>query len=215
MQSTTKPATKPIDVLSGEHRVIEVVLDAVERIAESARKTRKLDVESAQSALKFIRNFADRCHHGKEEELFFKKLHERGMPRGVGPVAVMLDEHEIGRRLVRDMGQAVEACERGDADAVTKFADRASEYVELLRDHIAKEDGVLFPMGDAMLRDEDRAALFESFAKFEVADMGAGVHQEMEAIATSLAARYGVAPAADRGAPSGGGCCHGAHGSCH
>lgn len=206
---------KPVEILSGEHRVIEVVLDALERIAESARKQRKLDLEPAKSALKFIRNFADRCHHGKEEDLLFTKLYERGMPRGVGPVAVMLDEHEIGRRYVRDMLNALEACERGEVAAVLTFADRASEYVELLRDHIAKEDGVLFPMADAMLRDEDREVLLAAFGRFEIADMGAGVHQEMEGIAASLAARYGVAPASERGAPTGGGCCHGAHGSCH
>ena len=98
---------KPIDILSNEHRVIEVVLDALERLADESRKSRKLELEPAKNALKFIRNFADRCHHGKEEDLLFTKIYERGMPRGVGPVAVMLDEHELGRRYVRDMLAAV------------------------------------------------------------------------------------------------------------
>jgi hemerythrin-like domain-containing protein len=206
---------KPTDILSGEHRVIEVVLDVLERMASEARAYAKLDVATAKSALEFIRNFADRCHHGKEEDLLFAKLHELGMPRGVGPVAVMLDEHEIGRKLVRDMVGAIERVERGDATAVGTFADRASDYVELLRDHIAKEDGVLFPMAEAMLRDDQRPALLEAFRRFEVADMGAGTHERMERIAAELAARYGVALASARGAPTSGGCCHGAHGSCH
>lgn len=205
---------KPTEILSSEHRVIEVVLDALERIAEDARRERRLDVESAKSALTFIRNFADRCHHGKEEERLFVKLYERGMPRGVGPIAVMLDDHEAGRRLVREMGAAVDAYERHDSSALQTFADKANEYVELLRDHIGKEDGVLFPMAEAMLRDEDRAQVLADFATFEAADMGAGTHEAMEHIATTLAKRFQLTPSSERGAAAVGGCCHGAHGSC-
>ncbi|MBI5432382.1 MAG: hemerythrin domain-containing protein [Planctomycetes bacterium] len=206
---------KPTDILSAEHRVIEVVLDALEHLFADTRRTGVIELESAKSALTFICNFADRCHHGKEEDLLFTKIYERGMPRGVGPVAVMLDEHELGRRYVRDMLAAVEAFERGDRAAAGTFADRAAEYVELLREHIAKEDGVLFPMAEAMLRDEDRTQLLAAFQRFEVTDLDAGTHQEMEKLAARLAERYGVTPAAQRTPATAGGCCHGAHGSCH
>ncbi|MCC6406130.1 MAG: hemerythrin domain-containing protein [Planctomycetes bacterium] len=206
---------KPTDILSAEHRVIEVVLDALEHLIVDTRRTGVLELESAKSALKFIRTFADRCHHGKEEDLLFTKIYERGMPRGVGPVAVMLDEHELGRRYVRDMLAAVDAFERGDHAAARPFADHAADYVELLRDHIAKEDGVLFPMAEAMLRDEDRAQLVAAFQRFEITDLDAGTRQEMESLAARLAERYGVTPADQRTAPTAGGCCHGAHGSCH
>ena len=197
---------RPTDILSGEHRVIEQVLDCVEALAAQARRG-QLDGERAEQALEVLRTFADRCHHGKEEDLLFAWMAQRGMPTHVGPVAVMLDEHRSGRALIARMQAAVAG---GEAQA---FAAAALQYVDLLRDHIAKEDGVLFPMAESMLDDGGREQLLAAFRAFEHEGLGEGVHERMLALADGLAEHFGVALAAARGpATAGHGCC--GHGGC-
>jgi len=199
---------RPTDILSSEHRVIEQVLDCLEALAGKARDEGRLDVGRAETALEILRTFADRCHHGKEEERLFPMLVARGMSTQFGPIAVMLDDHRAGREHIARMVAAAAA-----ADAA-RFVPAALGYIHLLREHIAKEDGVLFPMAESMLDQAARETLLESFRVFERDDLGAGTHERMLALADELADHYGVLKAAERGlsgvAP---GSC--GHGGCH
>ena len=207
---------RPTDVLISEHRVIEQVLDCLEAIAADALEARRIERGPAGEALEVLSTFADRCHHGKEEERLFPAMERRGFPRDVGPMAMMLHEHEIGRAAIREMRRALEQADEAPEEAARRFHRHANDYVGLLREHIAKEDGVLFPLAESILRDEDRRALLAEFERFEHDDLGPDVHARMIALADGLADRYEVAKAAQRGSlPAGGGCCgHSAHG-CH
>ncbi len=202
---------KVTDILRSEHEVILGVLGALEELAARAGSGRGLDRESAAQALDFLRNFADRCHHGKEEQHFFPALVARGLPREVGPLAVMLGEHVEGRALIARMGDAL-ALDASKPNAASEFAVAAQAYVTLLRDHIDKENGVLFPMGDGMLSDEQQTALLRSVESFEHLDMGAGTHERYLASARELCERMGV-PSTVHGSAPAGGCC-GHHTSC-
>jgi len=192
---------RPTDILSGEHRVIEQVLDCLAALSEQAAQSAALDTARAAQVLEVLRTFADRCHHGKEEDLLFKRMGERGMPTHVGPIGVMLSDHEAGREYIARMGLACESANAAD------FSKAGLSYVELMRDHIAKEDGVLFPMAESMLDEAGRAELVEAFRNFEHEDLGAGTHERMLAIADELADHYGVALAASRSASGTAGCC--------
>ena len=198
----------PTQILKAEHEVILNVLDCLEKLAAA----RELDIASAWEILDFLAAFADRCHHGKEEECLFPKLVERGLPREVGPLAVMLGEHDQGRAAVRSMRAALDALEHGDLAATARFAAHARAYVELLRDHIAKENGVLFPMADGMLGPADQSDVLAKFGQVEAHDMGSGTHERYLALAEVLSQRLGVDPA-KRPIPQVGACC--GHGGCH
>ncbi len=183
---------RPTEILSAEHRVIERVLDCLDRIAARATEREVLDVRSTQNVLRVLRTFADACHHGKEEKLLFPRMEARGMPRHVGPLAVMLEEHELGRRAVRALTEAVEAVMGGNKAGIALFAHHAREFTDLLRDHIAKEDEILFPMAESMFTAEDRAQLLKAFESVEHDDVGPGVHEEMLALVEGLCRDYQV-----------------------
>lgn len=185
--------TKATDILRNEHEILLDVLLALETISEPAARGELLDQQSAREILDFLRGFGDRCHHGKEEQIFFPALAARGLPRGVGPLAVMMAEHDQGRELIARMAAALADAEQGKPGAAACFAAAATTYVELLRDHIDKENGVLFPMGDGMLSEENQGALLFAFEHFEHADMGAGVHERFLDIASGLSERLGLA----------------------
>lgn len=165
------------DQLKEEHKVIERMLDVLRVASDRLERGEEVSMDVFREAVDFIRNFADRCHHGKEEETLFPVLEERGIPREGGPIGVMLTEHEQGRGFVGALTEAVERYARGDEAAKAVIIENARGYVNLLRQHIPKEDTVLFPMVDRLLGDEDQRRLLERFEEVEEERIGKGKHQ--------------------------------------
>jgi hemerythrin-like domain-containing protein len=183
---------EPTTILSNEHRVIEIMLSVLEKLADKALADKILDRQSAGEAVDFIRNFADRCHHGKEETHLFVAMVKKGIPKEGGPVGQMLFEHEQGRAFVRGMADSIETGAQGNEKAVKEFVENALGYVELLRAHIHKEDHILFPMASRILDSEDKMQLLEKFESVESEHMGQGTHDKYIRIAENLADRFGV-----------------------
>ncbi|TAH36417.1 MAG: hemerythrin [Planctomycetota bacterium] len=193
MQATST-ATRATWILRAEHEIILTVLDCLEKVADNSTRAGALDRRSAHDILDFLGTLADRCHHGKEERCLFPALVKKGLPQDAGPVAVMLAEHEQGRAAIAGMRAAVVACGRKDSQAVERFNAHARAYVQLLREHIAKENNVLFPMADGMLTEAEQAALLREFGDVETSDLGAGTHEHYLLLAEDLVQRLGVIP---------------------
>ena len=158
------------------------------REAQRIQDSGQVNVEKTEQVVDFIRNFADRCHHAKEEDLLFVRLQERGMPAQGGPIGVMLMEHAEGRRLVKAVVEALPDAARGDPQAVAAVRNSLLGYTRLLRAHINKEDNVLYPMGEGILTPEDQQWLAEEFDRVEAEEIGAGVHEKYHGLAHALAA---------------------------
>jgi len=177
--------------LEHEHRVIEQVVLALEGMAEQLEAGRGLSRERAERALEVLQSFADKCHHGKEEQHLFKTLEARGVPRDTGLVAELLHEHGEARRHVRTMARAlVGACENDPQDGPL-FALHARGYVRVIRPHIEKEDTVLFPMADETLTPEDDAKVMEGYEAIERQVIGEGMHEKYARWAHDLAEQPG------------------------
>lgn len=183
---------KPTQILSDEHRIIEVILESLQQFVTHSRTAVSVDRDTAEKFIDFIRTFADGCHHGKEEDHLFVMLEEKGAPREHGPVGVMLYEHTLGRSYVRGMADSLPQAAAGDAAAVTSFCENAQNYISLLRAHIMKEDQILFPLADRMLTEEDQSRLQASFTHVESHDMGEGTHTRYLEMALSLANKFNV-----------------------
>jgi hemerythrin-like domain-containing protein len=139
------------DILMQEHRAIEQVLDALARGAERLQAGGAARPGLFLEAADFVREFADGCHHRKEEDVLFEAMVASGFPRDGGPIGVMLAEHEEGRSLVRALGGAAHRLAAGDAAARSELVGSVGAYVDLLRQHIQKEDQVLYRMAHQVL----------------------------------------------------------------
>lgn len=177
----------PIEILKHEHEVILMVLDAAQREAETIENTGKVDAARIGKFLDFFRNFADRCHHAKEENHLFRRMIERGFPSEAGPIAVMLAEHDQGRVHLKAVEESLALASSGDASAAAKVRDHLIGYAELLRQHIDKENNVLYVMADQILAEQDQSALSEAFDRVEAEDMGEGTHEKFHRLAHELA----------------------------
>lgn len=176
-------AQKATQLLSDEHRVIERVVEAVDSMAGKPIAA----LEPWKKALDFIRHFADQCHHLKEEKILFPAMEEHGIPNDGGPIGMMLVEHEEARAFVRSMLAAISLIETGNAAAKDSLAGSARAYCRLLREHIRKEDEILFPMADEAIPAEEQRQLLSTFETHEAEEMGVGVHEKYLQLAAELA----------------------------
>lgn len=173
-----------IQILKNEHRLIEKVIGVLEGMVRSSRKGEGLSMERLKKILQFTRIFIDRCHHGKEEVCLFPCLEKRGIPREGGPIGVMLQEHEMGRRLVQQIEQNESTKSAQSADR--QLLSLCEAYVQLLTQHITKEDHVLFELADRLMTEEDAAQVLQEFDRVEEERVGPGVHDEMHKLSEEI-----------------------------
>jgi hemerythrin-like domain-containing protein len=178
---------RPTETLMHEHQIILIALGAAEREVASIGATGQVHTDRIEKMLDLFPNFADRCHHAKEEKLLFVRMGERGVPVQGGPVAVMLHEHEMGRAFLRAAAEALPQARAGDAGAIVALRDALGGYTRLLKAHIAKEDTILFPMADRLFGPEDQSELEEAFERVEAEEIGQGVHDRYHQMAHDLA----------------------------
>jgi hemerythrin-like domain-containing protein len=174
------------DELMHEHRIIERVLDALETAAGHLESGHPVRPEFFLEAADFIAGFADGCHHKKEEGVLFGAMIESGLPRFDGPLDMFLDEHVQGRAFTRGMRDAARQLEAGDAGARAAVISNARRYVALLRDHIIKEDEMLFRMADEMFSAERQRSVLRDFERVEREDVGPMAHEKFHALAEKL-----------------------------
>lgn len=169
----------PIAVLKHEHRFIEKVVGALGRLAPSAAIAETASVDTLREIVRFMREFADQCHHAKEEDLLFPAVEEKGVPESGCPLGALREEHKKGRTLVAALAEATESLAAQKPDAASVLTDTVGEITKLYTNHIWKEDEMVFPMLDRLFSEDERAALFERFEKAEE-EIGA----DHEALAT-------------------------------
>jgi hemerythrin-like domain-containing protein len=177
--------SRAIDDLRHEHEAILFTLKVLERMIGLIGEGTMREGGDALALLGFLKEFADKCHHGKEEGILFPALEKAGIRKTGGPIGVMLEEHEAGRGHIRRMEEAL-----GKKDGLPAFALEAGAYIDLLRAHIAKENEVLFPMGEKVLSAQDLEAVYEGFEAHEERVIGAGRHEELHAMLDVFDKRY-------------------------
>ncbi|MEK6885945.1 MAG: hemerythrin domain-containing protein [Nanoarchaeota archaeon] len=152
--------SKTSKMLSKEHEYILKVIAAIKNEEENMLAG-KINATFLREAIEFIRNYADKLHHAKEEDILFKEFEKDASCNSCNPVPQMLHEHEIGREYVKNMEQGI------NEKNPKKIIENALGYCRLLEEHISKEDSVLYPMTEETIT---KKALEEMYKKFEQID---------------------------------------------
>jgi hemerythrin-like domain-containing protein len=163
-----------IDIMVEEHKNIKRVLKVIRNLCIRIVYGEEVNQEGFRMAIDFIRNYADKHHHNKEEEILFKKMSEElGDAIKNGPIFGMLSEHDLGRLFVKNLEQALDKVQNGEKDSRVDVIANAIAYTDLLHRHIDKEDNALYQFGaknlsEEALKDvEKRCQEVESIAKKE------------------------------------------------
>jgi hemerythrin-like domain-containing protein len=182
---------KPIQDLIAEHEAVKLTLRILDKICDNIEQTGMIShPEHLNQLIEFFSVFVDKCHHGKEEELLFPALEASGIPRERGPIGVMLAEHRQGRDHIQKMKAAMSQYNEGDRNAAAELVKNARGYIALLRQHIDKENNVLFPMGDNRLSEKKKAELWEGFETIETQKIGTGRHEAFHKMIEYLESVY-------------------------
>ncbi len=179
---------KATEILMNEHRLIEQALDCLEEAAGRLEDGEEISPDFFIDAAEFVAGFADGSHHRKEEDILFVAMTEKDMPADTGPVAVMLHEHEEGRRFTAGFRSAAEQMKTGDdaPGATMEVIRNAFDYVNLLREHIIKEDNVLFPMADQVISADSMQVVSSEFDLILAEDTENGTVAKYEALVEKL-----------------------------
>lgn len=180
----------PTDQLKDEHQGILLMLRILEKVCSKIDARESVNPDHLEGIVEFFRVFADRCHHGKEEDLLFPEMEKSGISREHGPIGVMLMEHDQGRAYVRAMGEAVAGYKKGDVSALSEFSKNARNYITLLTQHINKENNILFPMGEKAIPEKKQEELVEAFEDLERKKIGEGTHEAFHKLLNQLQEIY-------------------------
>jgi len=180
---------KATQQLKDEHEGIRAMLNILEKVSEKLERTGAVEKEHFDGILEFLETFVDRCHHAKEEDVLFPAMVALS-DEARAPNAAMRAEHATGRGYVRSMSRAYAAHVEGDVPSSRDITENARAYVSLLRDHIVKENDVLFEVVDKTFSHEKQDELFEGFERIEEERIGRGKHEEFHGLLDKLGAIY-------------------------
>jgi len=186
---------KAIEVLMNEHRLIEQVLGSLETFTSEVEGGLGPERPLLLDYGAFFRGFADACHHGKEEDILFQRMTERGFSRESGPVAVMLHEHRVGRGHVSVLHEAGGGSGPLASVETELVLEHAGAFIPLLRAHILKEDRILYPMAVRLLTGPELDAMETDFEAFEARMRADGSYDRLRGLADRLSASFRPDPA--------------------
>jgi hemerythrin-like domain-containing protein len=145
--------------LENDHVQILKLIDVMNEMV----KLPDANTEHLEEVVELIQKFADGLHHAKEENLLFPLMAEKGFSMQQGPVAVMLMDHEEGRRFVRGIAENIRLYKDGRLSALNLVYANMMGYADLLTSHIGKENNILFRMADNVFTSEDNRSLIDEF----------------------------------------------------
>jgi len=158
----------------------------------NSQNERNLNVKNLEKIVDFVKNFADKYHHLKEEDELFMEMERFGMPREGGPIGVMLHEHDEGRKYIKNATQCVEKFKSGDTSVFGQIKDNLLNYCTLLTNHIYKENKILYPMAERILPANVQSQMSDNFEKANASTFENEYHDKYLKMVKELSALYNI-----------------------
>ncbi|MBN2401889.1 MAG: hemerythrin domain-containing protein [Spirochaetes bacterium] len=169
-----------------EHRLIEQMLNVVRRALERAGQTKSIDPCFVDTAVDFIRVYADRTHHGKEEDILFRDLRKKKLSgKDKQLMDELIEEHAFGRKTTKALVEANMRYRTGDSASLQQITGHLETLIDFYPKHIKKEDDVFFPASRAYFSDEEDQAMLEEFREFD----GNMIHEKYQNLVKELEAK--------------------------
>jgi hemerythrin-like domain-containing protein len=175
-----------IDILINEHVYIKKVLSAIENDCEQLVEGKDISIGFYRDVIDFVRNFADKYHHKKEEKRLFNVMGEKDENLRNGPIMGMMLEHDIGRNYIRNLEQALNEYENGNKKKKAHIIANALSYVIMLQKHIEKEDTTIYMVARRSIDNETQKAMAEEFEEIETDQDNTRTREKYISFANSL-----------------------------
>jgi hemerythrin-like domain-containing protein len=174
-----------IAVLTHEHKMIMKVVKALGIMSNELVHGSPIAIEQLRQIVQFMREFADKCHHAKEEDILFPELAKHGVPETGCPLAALRLEHLHARELVTQLSKRTDAYHRREPGAANALMAVIGDIGTLYSSHIWKEENMVFPLVDRLFPPADIERLAQRFEQAEK-ELGQD-HDALERFAQNLA----------------------------
>ena len=154
----------PIGILMIEHRLIERMVAILDKELSKITKEKKVSPDFIDTAIDFIRAYADKNHHGKEEDIFFKKLLEKKITdEHKNYILELIQEHKMGRATIGRLAKAKEIYVKEKTSAIGEIVACIKWLIEFYPMHIKKEDKRFFALYREYLSEEEQDRMLFDF----------------------------------------------------
>jgi len=151
-----------------EHRLIERMITIIQNRLAIAEKTQEIDPLFIDQAVDFIRIYADRTHHGKEEDILFRDLNNKNLSDvDLRVMNELIEEHVFARSTTKALVEANTHYRNGDVSALGDIVNCLQTLVTFYPIHIEKEDKVFFPASRAYFSEAEDQAMLKEFLDFD------------------------------------------------
>lgn len=180
----------PIVNLTLEHGLIKIMLSVLKKINKKFIDGEHVETDDLNNGIIFINEFADKCHHGKEEDWLFPVMKKNSIPREVRLIEILLKEHAQGRGYIKNMAEAISKKKEDNLNYSKIFLDNSRKYVALLDQHIVKENMILFTGARQTISQSQMKKLEEGFKDIEENKVGPERYEELYDIFYKLKDTY-------------------------
>jgi hemerythrin-like domain-containing protein len=159
---------QPRGPLMIEHRLIMRMISLIDKEVKRIEETKSVNQSFIETAVDFIRTYADRTHHGKEEEILFRDLAKKKLSEVDNRIMnELIQEHVVGRTTTADLVKAANEYQNGDKAALAKITRNLQQFVGFYPKHIEKEDQVFFPSSMTYFSESEQQSMLNEFWEFD------------------------------------------------
>jgi hemerythrin-like domain-containing protein len=156
---------KTLDIIRDEHRSISAILHGMEYLVDRIRARKaKINPRVFRAMIYYLDTFSERMHHPKEDKYLFKAMRERSAEADT-LIADLEDDHARGEDALRRLAQCLIRYEEGGEQEFPAFEREVENFVRNYRDHIRKEEEVVFPLAERLLSAADWQAIDRAFGE--------------------------------------------------
>jgi hemerythrin-like domain-containing protein len=158
----------PAGPLIHEHRVIERAIHSLDKVVNAIGETGAVDPAYIDTVVDFIRTYADRCHHGKEEDILFRGLATKPLSEDLSRMMQeLIEDHVFARATTRRRGEENARYAAGETAALDRITEAARVLVGFYPQHIEKEDRRFFKPCLEYFTDDEKVRMLVEYDEFD------------------------------------------------
>jgi len=179
---------KPTEELIYEHKAITSMLNVMSNISNSIKDKKVFYTNDVEKITDFLSVYVEKCHRNKEENVFYPALLlSKYPPESIG---LMINEHKLAKGCLDEIECCVENFKLGSTFSGEMIADCMANYVQLIYDHIQKEENDYFPLANKTLSEDAQTEISKQFKLINDEFVGLDIHTRYDELLKSLESKY-------------------------
>ena len=181
----------PTENLTNEHKDIIELLNIMNKIAENIKSNNVFYTKDVEDIIDYLKHFIELSHNVKEK-IFYPALELSGIPIENESISIMLYEHALAQNYLNEISSSVENCKIGNDFSGEMLADNLNKYVVLIKNHIHKEEKIIFPIAIKELSEEKQKEIYKQFKEIEEKIVSTGINKYYHKLLKKLKSIYSV-----------------------